>query len=203
MNLLWFEAGNKIRLATILAVLSAASAVCCRAQVQVEAAPAGSVVAASPTRPAASLPEPLTAVLPEIKAKSRLPVILPSDLPQPISGAKHAVIAKASGKEYAIILFYKLGIGDAGFAALFGAQGDSDYEPQALGNIRKVELVNGLLGYFSPVSCGGSCAPANIWWKDGRVLYQIQLGFPSNLGESDQKKAIIAAADSAILGGPR
>jgi len=200
MNLLWFETDNKIRLATILAVPCAASAVCWRAQVQVEAAPTRSVVGARPTRPAKSLPEPLTSVLPEIKAKTHVPVILPSDLPQPISGAKHAVIEKASDKEYAIILFYKLGIGDAGFAALFGAQGGPDYEPQDLGNIRKVELAHGLLGYLRPVSCVGSCAPANIWWKDGRVLYQIQLGFPSTLRESDQKKAIIAAADSAILG---
>jgi hypothetical protein len=203
MNPLWLETGNKVRLATILAVLCAASAVCCRAQAQVEAARTRSVVAASPTRPAESLPVALTSLLPGIQAKSHIPVILPSDLPQPISGAKHAVIEKASDKEYAIILFYKLGIGDADFAASFGAQGDPDYDPQDLGNIRKVELTHGLLGYFRPVSCGGSCAPANIWWKDGRVLYQIQLGFPSTLRESDQKKAIIAAADSAILGGPR
>ena len=67
----------------------------------------------------------------------------------------------------------------------------------------RLELTHGLLGYFRPVSCGGSCAPANIWWKDGRVLYQIQLGFASTLRESDQQKAITAAADSAILGGPR
>jgi hypothetical protein len=203
MNPLWLETGNQIRLVTILAVLCAASAVCCRVQAQVEAAPTHSVVAARPTRPAKSLPEPLTSVLQEIKAKSHIPVILPSDLPQPISGAKHAVIEKASDKEYAIILFYKLGIGDAGSAAFFGAQGDPDYDPLDLGNTRKVELAHGLLGYFRPVSCEGSCAPANIWWKDGRVLYQIQLGFPSTLRESDQKKAIIAAADSAILDGPR
>ena len=203
MNLLWFETVNKIRLATILALLSAASGVCCRAQVQVEAAPTGSVVAARPTMPPKSLPKLLTSVLPEIKAKTHLPVMLPSDLPQPISGAKHAVIEKASDKEYAIILLYKLGIGDAGFAAFFGAQGDPDYEPQDLGNVRKVEMAHGLFGYFRPVSCGGSCAPANLWWKDGRVMCQIQLGFASTLRECDQKKAIIAAADSGILGGPR
>jgi hypothetical protein len=120
-----------------------------------------------------------------------------------MSGAKHAVIEKASDKEYVITLFYKLGVGNAGFAAFFGAQGNPDYEPRDLGNIRKVALAHGLLGYFKPVGCGGSCAPANVWWKEGRVLYQIQLGFPSALRESEQKKSIIAAADSAILGGPR
>src|ERR1700691_4647947 len=109
MNSLWFETGSKIRFATILAVLCAASSVCCCAQARVDAAPTRSAVAASSTRPVKSLPEPLTSVLPEIKAKSHIPVILPSDLPQPIRGAKHAVIEKASDKEYAVILFYKLG----------------------------------------------------------------------------------------------
>jgi hypothetical protein len=171
MDLFWFNAGNKISVATTLAVLIVASAVCCPARAQVEAPPTRSVVAARPVGRAKSLPQPLTYVLQEIKAKTHVPVILPGDLPQPISGAKHAVIEKASDKEYAIILFYKLGIGDAGFAAFFGAQSDPDYEPHDLGNIRKVELAHGLLGYFRPVNCGGSCAPANIWWKDGRVLY--------------------------------
>jgi hypothetical protein len=96
-----------------------------------------------------------------------------------------------------------LGIGDAGFAAFFWAQGNPNYEPQELGGTRKVKLSHGLHGYFSAVSCGGSCAPANIWWKDGRVLYQIQLKFPSTLREGDQQKAITVAADSAILAGPR
>jgi hypothetical protein len=130
-------------------------------------------------------------------------MLLPSELSKPISGAKHALVERASDNEYAIILYYELGIGDAGFAASFQAQGDPDYDPQDLGNVRKVELSHGLLGYFSPVSCGGSCAPANIWWKNGRALYQIQLSFPSTLRESDQQKAITAAANSAILAGPR
>jgi hypothetical protein len=183
---------------TVLAVLCAALAVGCRAQAGVEPAPTRSDVASSSTRPAKSLPEPFASVLPEIKAKSRIPVLLPSELSQPIRGAKHEVAERASDNEYAITLYYELGIGDAGFAASFGAQADPDYDPQDLGNIRKVELSHGLLGYFRPVRCGGSCAPANMWWKDGRVLYQIQLGFPSTLREGDQQKAIIATADSAM-----
>jgi hypothetical protein len=188
MNVLWFETVNKIRLATVLAVLSAASAACCRARVQADAAPTRSVVAATPTKPAKSLPELLTSVLPEIKAKTHVPVMLPSDLPQPVSGAKHAVIEKASDKEYAIILLYKLGIGDAGFAAFFGAQGDPDYEPQDLGNIRKVELTRGLLGYFRPVSCGGSCAPASIWWKDVGLCIRSNWGFLLPFEKATRKK---------------
>jgi len=130
-------------------------------------------------------------------------VLLPSELSDPFGTAKHAVVEEISDDEYAIALYYELGAGDAGFAAWFGARSNPDFGPQNIGNIRKVKLSHGLVGYVRPVSCGGSCAPANIWWKYGRVLYQIQLRFPSTLREGDQQKAIIAAADSAILAGPR
>lgn len=199
----FWQTGNKIRQTTILAVLYAASVVWCRAQAGVVAAPVHSVVAPSPASADKTLPEVFAPVLPKIEEKSRIPILLPSHLPEPISGAKHADIEKASDKEYAITLYYGVGTGNVGFAALFSAEGDPNFDPQNLGNIPKAELSHGLRGYFRPVSCGGSCAPANIWWKDGRVLYQIQIEFPSNLGEGDQQRAITAAADSAIVAGPR
>jgi hypothetical protein len=109
---------------TVLAILCAAQAIGCRAQAGVEPAPTRSDVASSPRRPAKSLPEPFASVLAEIKTKSRIPVLLPSELSQPIRGAKHAVVERASDNEYAITLYYKLGIGDAGFAGSFEANGD-------------------------------------------------------------------------------
>jgi hypothetical protein len=185
---------------TALVVLFAALAVGCHAQAGVEPPPTRSGAPSSPTGAAKSFPEQFASVLPEITAKSRIPVLLPSKLSKPISGAKHSEIESVSDNEYAIALYYELGIGDAGFAAYFGAKDNPEFDPHGL---RKVELSRGLFGYFRPVSCGGSCAPANIWWKDGQVLYQIQLKFPPTLREGDQRKTIIAAADSAILAGPR
>jgi hypothetical protein len=145
----------------------------------------------------------LNSVLPEIRAKSRVAVLAPGELPKSFSEVKYASVQKASDSEYAISLNYKLGGGDAGFAALFAAKANSGYEPQELPNVRKLKLSHGLLGYFRAVSCGGSCAPANLWWKEGRVLYQIQLNLPSSLPEGDQEDTLIAAANSAILAGPR
>lgn len=194
---------QSLRKVTVLAVLFVALAIGCHAQAGVEPPQTHPDVSLISTGAAKSFPEPFASVLPEIKAKSRIPVLLPSKLSQPISGAKHSEIEKVSDNEYAIALYYELGIGDAGFAAYFGAKDNPGFDPHDLGNIRKVKLSRGLFGYFSPVSCGGSCAPANIWWKDGRILYQIQLRFSPTLREGDQRKAITAAADSAILAGPR
>jgi len=157
----------------------------------------------SPTKPVPSLPTALASVLTEVKAKSRLPLLLPSELPGSVSGAKYAVLETASESEYAISLNYELDAGDSGFAALFAANAHAGYGPRELPNVEEVKLSRGLVGYFRPVSCGGSCAPANIWWEENQVLYQIQLKLSSTLSEDDQRRLAITAANSATLAGPR
>jgi hypothetical protein len=165
-------------------------------------APVSSSNGASQAESDKSLPEVFHSVLPEIKSKSHVPLLLPSELPKPIGGAKHALIAKVAANEYAISLYFELGIGDAGFAAYFSGDAAPGYSPRELGNISEVKLANGIRGYFRSISCGGSCAPANLWWEDGGILYQIQLRL-SGASEQGQEKAIKAVANSAILAGPR
>lgn len=149
-----------------------------------------------------SLPAALSSVLPEVKAKSRIPVLLPSKLPDPIGKAKHATIG-TSADGYGITLYYELGIGDAGFAASFSAQSEPGYHPWELGNVREVKLSHGMRGFFRPVSCGGSCAPAFLMWEEGGVLYQVSLELSPTVSEQDQEKTITAVVNSAILAGPR
>lgn len=150
-----------------------------------------------------SLPKGLASILQELKAKTRVPILLPGELPAPIGKAEHTVVEKASANEYAISLYYELGIGDAGFAASFDGDDKPEYSPRDLPNVDDILLAGGRHGSFRPVSCGGSCAPANLWWQDHGVLYQIQLVLPYGLSEESQKKAIVAVVDSAILAGPR
>lgn len=161
------------------------------------------------SKPAPALPvgrsllDIFVSVLAEVKAGTSIPVLLPTELPGPFSGAKNAIVEKVSADEYAVDLYYELGAGQAGFAASFSATNNAGYSPQELPNVRKVKLAGGAAGYFSPVSCGGSCAPANIWWERGAVLYQIQLKLPSVLSEKRQQRIITVVAGSAILAGPR
>ena len=152
---------------------------------------------------AGSLPDVFLSVLAEVKAKTRVPVLLPTELPKPFSDAKHASVDKATADQYGVSLYYELDAGDAGFAAAFEATNDPRYSPRELGNVREVKLATGINGFFRPVNCGGSCAPANLWWEEGAVLYQIQLKLPSTLREKDQQGIITAVANSAILAGPR
>jgi hypothetical protein len=155
------------------------------------------------TNAAGSLPDVFLSILGGVKAKTKVDVLLPTELPRPFSDAKHANVDKATPEEYAVSLYYELGAGDAGFAASFEATNNPRYSPQELGNVREVELATGITGFFRPVNCGGSCAPANLWWKEGSVLYQIQLKLPSTLREKNQQGIITSVANSAILAGPR
>lgn len=150
-----------------------------------------------------SLPDVFVSLVPELKAKTRVPVLLPSKLPKPFNDAKHASVDEATADEYAIDLYYELNAGNAGFAASFGATNNPDYSPQELGNFREVKLASGITAFFRPVSCGGSCAPANLWWKQGTVLYLIQLKLASTLPGKNQRAIITEVANSAILAGPR
>ena len=152
---------------------------------------------------AGSLPDIFLSVLARVKVKTRVPVLLPTELPRPFSDAKHASVDKATTDEYAVSLYYELDVGNAGFAASFEATNNSQYSPRELGNVREVKLAGGLTGFFRPVNCGGSCAPANLWWEQKAVLYQIQLKLPSTLPERNQQRIITTVANSAILAGPR
>ena len=166
-------------------------------------APVGSIDAADQAKPGGPLPRVFVSVLPELKAKSRVAVLLPTELPRPFEEAKHAVVQKVAANAYAISLYYKLGMGGAGFAAAFAADASPNYDPRGLPGLHEVKLARGIRGFFSPLSCGGSCGPANLWWAQAGTLYQIQLKLFSTLGEKDQEKTIMAVADSAILAGPR
>jgi hypothetical protein len=185
----------------VLPVFVLVLAVGCLAQSEGKLPPVPSKGAASHATPGRSLPETFVSILPEVKAKSRIPVLLPSKLPMPIGNAKHALVEKAAANEYAVSLYYDLGIGDAGFAALFAAQATPTYNPRELKGIHEVKLARGIRGFFRPLSCGGSCAPVNLWWEEGGVLYQIQVELSPAISEQDQ--AITAVADSAILADPR
>ena len=47
--------------------------------------------------------------------------------------------------------------------------------------------------------CGGSCAPANLWFTRNRVLYTYQVKDPPK----DARAALLAMAAQALRAGPR
>ena len=60
---------------------------------------------------------------------------------------------------------------------------------------RSIRLNRGRTGYYTRGSCGASCTPPSIEWRERHTLYSIQAKVP--------KRELIRMADSAIRNGPR
>lgn len=167
-----------------------------------EARQASSENTTSGIKSAESLPQPLKTALAAAKKKTHIPIFLPSELPPSVE-ARGAIVDRAEANEYAISIYSQLGTGNGGFVALFAGEDHPQYGPGDLPNVQEVKLARGIAGFFRSVSCGGSCAPANIWWEVNGVLYQIQLSLSPNVSEEDQENSISSLANSCILAGPR
>ncbi len=135
----------------------------------------------------------------QVKANTNIPILLPSELPAPLKENDiHFSVGNGKHNKYEITLFYEEGAGYAAFVGFFSGE--------AIGktNIRgkKIKLANGITGYFSGKSCGGSCSASQIKWRLDNVLYTLQLKLAVK-SKDEEEKALTTAANSAILGGAR
>jgi len=135
----------------------------------------------------------------EIQDKVQVPLLLPSKLPavlrrRDISVARGTV----SDGGYRIELRYKGVDGSAGFAALFTGSKSVGDVPNEIPETRRRRLANGTQAAFAPVSCGGSCGPANLWWAEKGVMYWIQIKLPSDTEEREQEKLLLTTANAMV-----
>lgn len=134
--------------------------------------------------------------LDQIHDQVKIPVLLPYKLPAEIHESN---IKSAQGlitdTGYIISLYYEKGCGNACFAAAF--EGSSKMF-RNLPNTHSVKLASGLTGMFRPVSCGGSCAPANLWLEQAGVVYQIQIKLSGAISYGEQKRILVETANSMV-----
>jgi hypothetical protein len=60
---------------------------------------------------------------------------------------------------------------------------------------RTVRLARGRTGYYQPLSCGASCSPPSVEWRERHARYSIQAKV--------SKRELLRMANSAIRNGPR
>ena len=134
--------------------------------------------------------------LPELQHTVRIPVLLPTRLPSVLRAPSvSSVRVTTAADSYSVELRYKGAEGDAGFAALFAGPRK---EAGEIAGSNQVRLENGSLGQFRPVSCGGSCAPANLWWRHDGVVYLISIRLSPDTPESKQKKVLLEVANAMV-----
>jgi len=60
---------------------------------------------------------------------------------------------------------------------------------------RTVRLARGRTGHYRPLSCGASCSPPSVEWRERHARYSVQ----AKVG----KRELVRMANSAIRNGPR
>jgi hypothetical protein len=140
------------------------------------------------------VPRKFKKALPEVRKNSQIAVRLPSYLDAGIKPRRvRGFVDTVDPGEYHLYL----GVGKqcngatvctvAWFSGKYGARKT---------NPEHVKLARGISGRFRDVTCGASCAPASIQWKQKKVRYEIEVK-----GGSERK--MVRLANQAIKAGPR
>jgi hypothetical protein len=150
-----------------------------------------------------TLPRPAPAlfrnILPKIKAKTRIPILLPTKLPAPLKEKDIRLVdCRSETDKYEIMLHY----GEPGVGANFAGYLAGKKNGISREGGKEVQLANQISGHFWAKSCGGSCAPSAIEWSQNGVLYTLQLSL-SVKSEIVEEEVLKSAANSAIQAGPR
>ena len=130
-----------------------------------------------------SVPGAVRTAAREAKIPVRVPATLNLDYDKGIFGA-----GGGNGKSFFVSLSATRTCG-ANVCTLASISGEKGGKPAFK---RTVKLAKGITGYFKPLSCGASCAPPQIQWVQGGVLYDIQAKVISG------KRDLVKAANSAI-----
>jgi hypothetical protein len=140
------------------------------------------------------VPAKFKSLVPKVKAKSGLAVRLPGKIHVFVNPSKTFADGSATKKSYFLELDAARACHEANACFLASFSGQRGGRPAFK---KTVSLTRGITGYFKPVTCGASCSPAFIQWKEGKVLYEIE-----NKG-AGKKAEMVKLANSAIRGGNR
>src|SRR3954468_16278886 len=119
-----------------------------------------------------NVPQKFAKVLPKVKQKSGIPVRLPTYLD---AGAKPSrIFGQGSAKKGEYLLELGFGKQCTGGNACFVAGFIANKGGEPIGKT-KIKLAKGITGYYHQGGCGANCAPDGVEWKQGGVLYEVQI----------------------------
>ena len=148
---------------------------------------------AAPTQ--VDLPELFAGELPKVAARTDVPVLLPQTMPS--EAEAHHPSGYGRRREWGLQVASVPNCGGATACFIASFSGRRGGKPLGL---RKVRLARGRTGWFTPLSCGASCAPPTMEWRERGATYSIQ----ANVGtKRTERRILVRMANSAIRKGPR
>ena len=152
------------------------------------------LLAAAPVRDV-DLPSLFAPEIREAKQRTLVPILLPQTLPSTFRRHYADGTASESGWRFDIGAVRDCNGANVCFVAEF--RGRHGGRPS---NRRALTLARGRTGYFRALSCGASCSPPSIQWRERRTLFTIQ----AKVGTRDsERRLLVRMANSAIRHGPR
>src|SRR3954470_19299598 len=143
----------------------------------------------------ALLPGGLTPTVPEATPQPQVPILLPDNFYSDFDPVYASGTGNRKGYSIGLAAAPDCGGASACFAADFSAKKGG--KPFGRG---KVTLTKGRHGRFQPLSCGASCSPPSISWKERGVAYSIQAKV---VGKQSDRQLLAKMANEAIRRGPR
>lgn len=142
-----------------------------------------------------------------IVARTSISIYVPVSLQSlDVSAADGCTFAESDGDSYDIAIYGRLREyaqteplpcerNDAGMLAEL--HGERKPIPDfASTRAQRLKLRNGEPGWFIPASCGGSCAPATLYWQMPHASYWLQMELNSELPISEQRKELLDTVNS-------
>jgi hypothetical protein len=141
--------------------------------------------------PAVDLPQLFAEDLERIGPRTDVPILLPQSMPGDLDEYFPTGYGREKGWGLQMAGAPNCGGATACFIASFeGKRGGKLFGRQT------IELARGRIGRFQPLSCGASCTPPSISWRERGATYRIMAKVPG-------RRALVKMANSAIRHGPR
>src|SRR5918997_4137031 len=114
------------------------------------------------------LPELFAEQLPRVTDRTEVPVLLPQTMPDEFD--EYFPTGFARTRRWGLQIGAAKGCGGATACFIASFSGRKGGKP--FGE-RRVKLARGRVGRFQPMSCGASCSPPAIEWKERGATYSI------------------------------
>lgn len=140
-------------------------------------------------------------VAPALAGKTRVPLVIPSALPEDEGvGRFYCTVVTLGPHEYEVIIGWSTECGGGNacrVGSLYGRRarggritGSGNY-PFERRRARRVRLGGGITGYFVDATCGANCSDSKVFWKQGGYEYMVGL-------KMGRMANVVALANSAI-----
>ena len=154
-------------------------------------------VVATQATPQVSTRTLFRSVLPRVRRRSGVPILLPSQVPAYVPASQLSASGSGFRRGYSLALASDPRCGGATACFVGSFTGERGGRPAYR---RTVRLVGGTRGYYKPLTCGASCSPPAVQWVRRGVLYEISYAGASRTAE---RGVLVGLAGSAIRTGSR